>query len=184
MLLYWLIFPMLAFQLNSLLNQMLSWGLAFFLSALVWPAGNNPGLHQETATAGKKRWKSVFLSQPVAWERSIGQSFPLAREKYQSNSLLYTNILLAGNSLNSGCCNRLTSTQGECQLKKGICAFKTPFFFLLSEENTFPKLLKTLNKYYPRACQRANERSHSKSQQTFPCRQPALFEGFVSSKWE
>lgn len=73
--------------------------------------------------------KSVFISQPVAWERSIGQSFPLAREKYQSNTLLYTNILLAGNSLNSVCFNRLASTQGECQLKKGICTFKTPFFF-------------------------------------------------------
>lgn len=165
---------------------MLSWGLAFFLSALVWPAGNNPGLHQETATTVKKMWKSVFISQPVAWEGSIGQSFPLARENYQSNTLLYTNILLAGNSLNSGVFNILTSTQGECQVKKGICTFKTPFFFFfqLSEENTFPKLLKTLNKYYPRACQRVNKRSHSKSQQTFPCRQPALFESFVSSRWE
>lgn len=61
----------------------------------------------------------VFVSQPVAWERSIGQYLStLVREKYLSNTSLYYYILLAGNSLNSIFLNSLASAQCESQLNK------------------------------------------------------------------
>lgn len=57
---------LLAFVLTHLSDARLSAEFSFesdaqmraglFLSALVWPAGNNPGLYQETATTVKKCW--------------------------------------------------------------------------------------------------------------------------------
>jgi len=94
--------------------------------------------------------------------------------------LLYTYILLAGNSLNTVFFFKsLACAQSESQVKRGICPFEN-ICFQPGEDNTFSKLLETLNKDYPGVCQRGHvqylKESHSKKQQTFPCRQPALFE--------
>lgn len=60
----------------------------------------------------------VLFFQPVAWKKSVGLSLPaLAREKYQSNTLLYAYIVLA--EFTKYCfSNSLTSSQSESQLKR------------------------------------------------------------------
>lgn len=83
----------LAFVLTHLFNAQLSAGFSFesdaqlraglFWCAFIWPAGSHPESHRETVTTVENvPMVPLFMSQPVAWERSIGGSLPaLAREQ-------------------------------------------------------------------------------------------------------